>query len=227
MLKQSEQIANLAAALSQAQSEIEGAVKDSKNPFFKSNYADLSSIMEAVRFPLSKNGLSVTQLTTILDGQFCIVTRLMHKSGEWLEGVFPVTPAKQNDPQSVGSAMTYARRYALAAALSVPQLDDDGNLASGKFQSMPMAPVQQPKPVSPLFNTYVKSGGEDVGNYVIKIGTRFLNKKLDQLKPTELRTALDAAVKIPNKSLDEKEFVTAVSKYLDEMEEDALSEIKF
>lgn len=123
----SDSIGELAAALSLAQGEIVGAIKDSTNPFFNSTYADLASVWDAVRGPLTRNGLAVIQ-TTEIGEQVELVTTLAHKSGEWVRGSCPIF-AKALDPQSVGSAITYARRYGLASIVGVAQIDDDGNAA--------------------------------------------------------------------------------------------------
>lgn len=128
----SEQINELATALAKAQGEITGALKESKNPFFKSSYADLASCWDACRGPLSKNGLAVIQVPQInATHGFLLLTRLMHASGQWMESELPVHP-KDDSPQSMGSALTYARRYALTAMVGIAQIDDDGNAASGK-----------------------------------------------------------------------------------------------
>ena len=128
----SDQINELASALSKAQGQIKGAIKDTSNPFFKSKYADLASVWDACREPLSNNGLSVMQ-TTIGDDptKVTVVTTLAHTSGQWIQGQLTLMPAKA-DPQGIGSAITYARRYALAAIVGVAPDDDDGNAASGK-----------------------------------------------------------------------------------------------
>lgn len=127
---QSDSINELAAALSKAQLSISAALKDSSNPFFKSKYADLTSVWSACRKELSENGLSVSQ---VLDGMN-LVTTLMHSSGQWVRGSCPLILVKQ-DMQSLGSSVTYARRYSLAAICGVVQDDDDGNLATGKFDT--------------------------------------------------------------------------------------------
>lgn len=129
---QSEQINELAAALAIAQGQITGALKDSQNPFYKSRYADLASVWDACREHLSKNGLAVIQTTEgLAEGQITVVTTLAHKSGQYIKGTLTMTP-KDNSPQSFGSCLTYARRYALAAIVGVAQIDDDANAASGK-----------------------------------------------------------------------------------------------
>jgi len=106
---------------------MEGARKDSTNPFFKSKYADLQAIYMAVREPLTKNELAVIQTTETLD-TLNVVTTLVHSSGQWIRGYMPVINTK-GDAQGMGSAITYARRYSLAAIAGIAQMDDDGNAA--------------------------------------------------------------------------------------------------
>ena len=131
MSEQSDSIKELASALSKAQGKITGALKDSANPFFKSKYADLASVWDACRSALSDNGISVIQLPEADDSGVFVVTTLAHSSGEWMRARLRLVP-KDNSPQALGSAITYGRRYALAAAVGVAQIDDDGNAASGK-----------------------------------------------------------------------------------------------
>jgi len=143
-MRSSESIAALAAALAKAQWEIEGAVKDKTNPAFRSRYADLGSVWDAIRGPMTKHGLSVIQMPHSDPTTFWLTTRLMHSSGEWLEGDYPLNPVK-HDPQGYGSAITYARRYALMAVLGVAPEDDDGNAASGrKTEAAQAAPAAKP-----------------------------------------------------------------------------------
>jgi hypothetical protein len=130
----SEAINELATALAKAQGEICAAKKDSENPFFKSKYADLASVWSAIKEPLSKNGLSIVQtIDCKKDDLFevYVETVLLHSSGQFLTSLIPVR-AKDDSAQGMGSAITYARRYALAAIVGVYQDDDDGNAASGK-----------------------------------------------------------------------------------------------
>lgn len=125
----SESTAMLDEALSMAQGEIRGATKDAENNFFKSRYATLSSIWDAARGPLAKHFISVSQWPMLThDGQIHIVTRLAC-GGEWLRATFSM-PITKMDPQGVVSAVTYARRCALAAAVGISPEDDDGNEAS-------------------------------------------------------------------------------------------------
>lgn len=123
-------IADLAAALCKAQAQMEGAKKDANNPHFKSKYADLASVWDAIRGPLTSNGLSVVQLLRSTQNGVAVETILMHASGQQISDVFAV-PASKNDAQGYGSAATYARRYALMAMVGVAPEDDDGNAAVG------------------------------------------------------------------------------------------------
>lgn len=132
---QSPDIAELAKALAGAQGSIGNAIKDSANPFFKSSYSSLASVREACQEHLSKFGIAVIQSPTFIDGAQYLCTTLAHSSGQWMRGFYPINPVK-NDPQGVGSAITYARRYALAAMTGVAPEDDDGNAASGKKEGV-------------------------------------------------------------------------------------------
>jgi hypothetical protein len=122
-------IGALAAALAKAQGELRHAQKDRENQHFKSRYADLASVIDAVREPLSKNGLSYTQLPSSSPDGVVLTTILLHTSGEWVTSHLTV-PLTKRDAQGVGSALTYARRYALASMVGIAQEDDDGNAAS-------------------------------------------------------------------------------------------------
>lgn len=133
---QSETIGALAAALSKAQADITGALKDSSNPFFKSKYADLASCWDACRKQLAANGLSVIQTTRMAEQGLMLVTTLAHSSGEWIAGEMPVL-TKDASPQGQGSGITYARRYALAAIVGLAQIDDDAEAAQGRTAKAP------------------------------------------------------------------------------------------
>jgi len=139
-MNQSENINELMAALAKAQGEMNGALKDSANPFFKSKYADLSSVWDACRQPLSKNGLAVVQLIeTDQEGEMSLMTTLGHSSGQWMRSKIPIKinaskEGRVNELQLLGSALTYLRRFALSAIVGVAPADDsddDGN-ESGK-----------------------------------------------------------------------------------------------
>ncbi len=129
MMNKSESIKNLATAMNKAQSEMGGAHKGANNPFFKSKFADLSSVVQAVKEPFSNNGLSYVQFPIENNGRIGVETILMHSSGEWLSNEFTVNLSKQ-DAQGAGSAITYCKRYALQSIAGIPSEDDDGNAAS-------------------------------------------------------------------------------------------------
>jgi len=129
-MQMSPQINELAAALAKAQGEMKPALKDSANPFFKSKYADLSSVWDSCREVLSKNGLAVVQLGDGTGGDdVSLVTVLTHSSGQWISGRLCVRLDK-GTAQAIGSAITYFRRYGLSAIVGVSTEDDDGQAAS-------------------------------------------------------------------------------------------------
>jgi len=138
-MKTSDKIDLISAALLVAQREVANASKDAKNPHFKNSYASLGSVIEATKGPLNKAGIVVLQ--TLGDGgdRVFLTTRLLHTSGQWIEDTASTFIAKV-DPQGVGSATTYLRRYSLAAFLCITQEDDDGEAA---------------RPANPVIKTYV------------------------------------------------------------------------
>lgn len=160
---QSESINEIAKALNKAQASLKPAIKDTKNPFFKSTYADLGSVWEACRDAVTKNDLSIAQLPTMVEGQNYLVTTLMHTSGQWLRSYTILNPTK-NDPQGLGSAITYARRYSLMAMVGICPEDDDGNAASGKAEN------KKPE-IAPVFESnearlaWLKESGDIVQNF--------------------------------------------------------------
>lgn len=135
------QLGALAGALAKAQGEMVAAAKANVNPHFKSKYADLASVWDACRVPLSKNGLAVLQPVRADGAKVTVTTVLVHSSGEWISASLTMT-AQQNTPQAVGSAITYGRRYGLSAMVGVAPDDDDGNAASA-----PRANGRQSEPV--------------------------------------------------------------------------------
>jgi len=148
MIRHSDSIAAIAKALAEAQGDMENAAKNAKNPHFKSNYADLAEILNTVRPVLSRHGIAVVQSPSYEAGEVHLATMLIHASGEWIGGL-AAAPATKQDPQGVGSAVTYLRRYSLAAFCGIAQEDDDGNAASngrppGRREQAPPAPVEQP-----------------------------------------------------------------------------------
>ena len=135
IFEHSTQQSELAKALNSAQKQLGSAKKDADNPFFKSKYADLGSVVRAIKDPFADNGLSYTQFP-ICDGESAgVITVLMHKSGEWMRSSYSI-PLVKRDAQAVGSCITYARRYALQAIAGIPADDDDGNQASERLDPL-------------------------------------------------------------------------------------------
>jgi hypothetical protein len=170
-MNQSEHINELATALSKCQGEITPAIKDSKNPFFKSSYADLNSVWSVCREPLSKHGLAVIQtMDKDESGALVLVTTLAHSSGQWIRSRSPIPLLKQ-DPQSMGSSLTYMRRYSLSAIVGVStDADDDGEAAmnrNGKEEKKP----KEKKEESPVIDEAKR---------------KELNKLADQCDPSYL-----------------------------------------
>ena len=127
----SEKIDKLAASLAKAQSEMKGAEKKSVNPFFNSGYADLHTVIESSFPHLTKYGLSVIQGNESRPGEFFVTTMLLHESGQWIKSRLKM-PIEKVTAQSIGSTITYGRRYGLSAITGIAQYDDDGNAVSSK-----------------------------------------------------------------------------------------------
>jgi ERF superfamily protein len=199
--ERSESIKELAGALAKAQAAIQPAKKESENPHFRSKYADLSSIWDACREPLAKNGLSVLQMPTDSEaGRVGLTCMLLHSSGEYISCTVS-TKLRQEDAQSVGSALTYLRRYTLAAMVGiVADEDDDGNSASapGRQQST-SAPTQangnghtgkaSEKQVKMLFAIWKSSGYDGILQDWIK---ESYGCKVDDLTMRQASEAIEA-----------------------------------
>ncbi len=140
-------VAALAAALAKAQAQIAPAPKSSVNPHFRSHYADLASVVDASRAALSANGLAVVQcpVDSSRPDSVALATRLIHSSGEWIESTVSTRLAK-NDAQGVGSALTYLRRYSLAAIVGVTSCEDDDGNAASRAPEPPARSAPAPKP---------------------------------------------------------------------------------
>jgi hypothetical protein len=130
-IETSPELTELAKALAVAQSQIEGAMKGKVNPHFRSKYADLTSVWEACREPLSKNGLSIVQQPVADGDRVGVVTTLLHQSGEWMRSTLWMKPERPG-PQAAGSCITYCRRFSLASFVGVCPEDDDGEKAEGR-----------------------------------------------------------------------------------------------
>lgn len=164
-MNKSESIKNLAVAMAKAQGEMGGAHKGANNPFFKSKYADLSSVVQAVKEPFTNNDLSYVQFPIEEGGRIGVETILMHSSGEWLSNSFTVQLTKQ-DAQGAGSAITYCRRYGLQAVAGIPSEDDDGNAASKQARNKPSDDDMSWVKAIREANAASKNGGEEILNQI-------------------------------------------------------------
>lgn len=144
---QSHSIDQLVGAKARADTQLHNVRKGSANPFFKSDYADLAAITKIVRPCYGKNGMAFVQAPWLLDGKHVLITTLAHESGQWIRSVMPIDAMPDKNgvvtPQATGSAITYAKRYALAAMANLAQTDedDDGEAAMGREAPPAPAPV--------------------------------------------------------------------------------------
>lgn len=133
-MRHSESITKLAAALVKAHAEVQHATKDSTNPHFRNDYASLNAVIDTIKPVFAKHGLAVVQLPGLDNGAATLDSVIVHESGEWMASTAGA-PLTKADPQGVGSALTYLRRYSLAALAGIAQEDDDGNAASHRDES--------------------------------------------------------------------------------------------
>lgn len=160
-MERSEKIIELTKGLFKFHALVGKIAKDASNPFFKSNYASLSHILEEISEPLQQSGLVITQWPNGTK----LTTMLIHaESGEFFQSDYEMPVAKQNDPQALGSAISYARRYAVTSILSLNIDDDDANKASGKYPDK----TKSKEPEKPWLNKgeqldkameYLRTGG--------------------------------------------------------------------
>ena len=192
-MNKSESIAGLAAALAKAQGQMKGAVKDSANPFFKSKYADLASVVEAIRAAFSANGLSYVQTVQSSDlDEVRVETMILHSSGEWISCGVLALPVSKNDAQGYGSALTYARRYSLSAAVGVAPEDDDGNAAVAAKPTVDytkhlvaLAAAPSMDDLQAVFKTAYKSAQATQDTMGMATLTNAKNKRKEVLQRTE------------------------------------------
>jgi len=204
---QSEQINEIAGALAAAQSELPSAIKKSINPHLRNRYADINSIYEAIRDVLPRHGLAVVQTMLPTDGSRAHVrTTLAHKSGQWFAGECVMPLDRQGGAQGMGSAITYARRYSLAAIVGVvADEDDDANAAQGRTskaqvqQAREQAKANNPNPATPaqlkaLATILSKRHGDDREARIREM-EGFVGRKLtscNELTKDEIADFLDA-----------------------------------
>lgn len=212
-------LGQLIAALKDFSAAAKNPAKTATNPHFRSTFAPLPEVLDYVRPALAQHGLTITQLT---DG-YELITLLMHTSGEWLSSRYPLHPVK-DDPQGLGSAVTYARRYTLLALLGLAgDDDDDGNTASGLSATPPGPMATKPKappanpPVAEPPGPKPKANGAKplapngkqaaapptpataaLGDYIIQVGATYKGQALKDLPAKALRWfAQDMAASTP------------------------------
>lgn len=188
IMRTSDQINEIALALSKAQGEMQAAEKDGTNPHFRSNYATLDSIWKACRRPLASNGLSVVQFPGSDDAGHYLETMLMHASGQFISNQMRVVPDK-NNIQGLGSVLTYTRRYALASIVGITSdEDDDGNGSVEQGQK-----VQSKKKAKPAKkNGQPSQQAQAVKTFFEKVQDKCkLNEKTARLICNALKIKLD------------------------------------
>lgn len=142
-MNKSDSIAKLAMAMVKAQTQVGIAIKNAVNPHLKNKYADLGAVWDAIAPAMKEHGLAAVQMPAPSDdGRLHLETVLLHESGEWLSNV-TVMPLAKQDPQGYGAALTYARRYALAALMGVTQDDDDGERAVARRNDAENEPANE------------------------------------------------------------------------------------
>lgn len=171
MIKTSEQSKELYCALIKAQSEFKIAIKDAKNDFTKKNYADFQSVVEAARGALSKNELGFTQMPIDTEKGLALVTRIFHSSGQWLEGQMPIRSQKE-DPQAIGAAITYVKRYSLQAALGIIASDEDSDAEKAMNRNAENRPASK----DAILDLFKKFEGLNVGEKRILTYIGVMNK---------------------------------------------------
>jgi hypothetical protein len=192
-MNKSESIKQIAVALCNVQAKLRGAKADAENPYFKSKYADLASVVDAAKALLAENGLSVVQTAEMVGNVPCLNTCLLHTSGEWISGSLPLYP-KTLDPQAMGSALTYARRYSYAAMIGVVQADDDGEKAMVRSDqpavAFPVSVLNELPPVSAYEPEFTAASPGDPGEFIVPYGEGLKGKKLKDFNMLQLTVML-------------------------------------
>ena len=191
-----EACSELFSALIKAQSEMGSAVKDAKNPHFRSRYASLAAVIDAVIPALNANGVGVLQLPSIEGSEVQLTTILMHSSGQRLSSTVGAPLGKKQDAQAVGSAITYLRRYSLQSIMGLPVEDDDGNAASRPQRRQPQrrqvpetaAPTQADKDWAALIAAELEGAGLTVQQFNVW-AMKSNRQKLGGMTPPNLKNA--------------------------------------
>lgn len=186
----SQNIEALAGALVKAQSTLKPAIKDSVNPFFDSKYADLAAVMDACREALTANGLAVSQHVDLEGDAVGVTTMLLHTSGQWLASRAAAKPAKV-DPQGVGSAVTYLRRYGLMAVVGIAVEDDDGEAATGRGTKPGQRKTPSPEDAPPVpLADVIHQLCEEKGIEPAKVAARYGASHIEELDDAQASEAI-------------------------------------
>lgn len=169
----------IAKAMAKAQSEIKSAAKDRDGQSGRGvyKYADLVSVWDACRTALTSNGLSVVQIPGFDENDMWLETMILHTSGQSISGRYPLRPQQQT-PQGYGSALTYARRYSLAAMVGVVADDDDDGSEASKTKDV----EEPPKPLSAreaLAKEALENAKTFVNNCLMAIGQCMTDEAID------------------------------------------------
>jgi hypothetical protein len=192
----SDSLAAMAPALAKAQSVMEGARKASNNPAFNSKYANLEAVVDAVKEPLTTNGISYVQFPCTNDkDEVGVETMLLHSSGEWIRSEPYFVPVKKADAQGFGSAITYCRRYSLLAACGIAPEDDDGNAAAKA------RPLKAPIPSNVEGIAYLANAEPDEQQWVREQAMTIMGKHKDKAPAVELLAWIEAQHYQPEQKL--------------------------
>lgn len=183
-LYQEANMKTLAQALVKAQATFGRALKSSDNPYFKSKYADLGSVVDAVMEPLNDHGIAVIQRTEPSETGVIVETLFVHESGEQMSAGRLYLPAPQQDPQKYGGALTYARRYALMSACGIAPEDDDGNAAAKALKD------EQSKPITAEQAGEIRALVDEVGADEARFCSYFKIESIDELPAGKYRNAV-------------------------------------
>lgn len=199
MITQSESVKNLYAALVAAQGELQTVAKDAKNPYFKSSYATLEAVIDAIRPVYAKHELAIVQFPVGgEDGKYGVETRICHSSGEWMSATAFMKPVK-DDPQGAGSTITYLRRYSAQSVAFLAAADDDGNDASGNRGEKPetrKVPVDKESVASVLADISSLMHGLDAEKRAAVSELVFKGKKGSEIKAMPLEALTYALTEI-------------------------------
>ena len=167
-MRTSETVGEISLALVAANAKLQHALKDSENPHFRSSFASLNAHLDTIKPVYSAHGLTFVQMPGFSDmGYATLTTRIIHESGEWIEGTAGA-PLQKDDPQGVGSAITYLRRYSLAAVAGIGQEDDDGNAASSSASVSSSTTIHCPKCAKGMYDNRASKTNEKAPDFKCK-----------------------------------------------------------